>query len=47
MREHAPDDVLADTIATVSLEFLVQVVTPAAGGDLGDELRGTVEIAVP
>src|SRR5208282_1973198 len=44
--EDAPDEVLADTVALVRLEFLVQVVTLAAGGDFGDEIGRSVDVVI-
>ena len=44
--EDTPDDVLADTVALVSLEFGVQVVTLAAGGDFGNEVGRSVDVVV-
>src|SRR5687767_10416086 len=42
----APDDVLADAVAAVGFELVVQVVAGAAGGDLAGQLRGPFDVAV-
>ena len=44
--QDSPDDVLKDTIALVSLKFLVEIVARAARGDLADQLRASHHIAV-
>src|SRR5271157_3996147 len=40
------DQIFADTVAPVSAELVVQVVTGGAGRDFGDEIRRALDVAV-
>ena len=44
--EDAPDQVFANLVPEVSSELTVQVVSRATGGNLGDEFRGAVHVAI-
>ena len=44
--ENAINDVFADAVATKSIELVVQIVTGTARGDLGDQVRTALNIAI-
>ena len=42
----APHDVLAHSVATVNVQFRVQIETGTAGRDLGDQFRSALEVVI-
>jgi hypothetical protein len=44
--EHANRDIFTYAVSTVDIEFLVQVVAHAAGGDFRDQVRGAIDLAI-
>jgi hypothetical protein len=41
-----PDDVLAHVVGGIGLELLTHVIADAAGGDLRDEIRSPLDVAI-
>ena len=44
--EHEMNDVFSDAVATISVQLVVQVITDAARGDLGDQIGCAFDIAI-
>ena len=43
---NAPHDVFADSVTFISLELVMEIIADAAGGDLGDQIGCTGDVAV-
>ena len=46
MQEYLPHHVLLHTVAPIGAQLIVEIDRGAAGGDLDDQLRGTVEVII-